>query len=81
MTMQIRVFGPGCARCRTLADNVRTAAGRLGVDASVEEIHDPIQMVALGIMTTPTLVVDGRVVTTGQVPTVEQLEEVLAVPA
>lgn len=81
MTMQIRVFGPGCARCVTLADNARTAVGRMGVDATVEEVHDPVQMVALGIMTTPTLVVDGRVVMSGEVPTIERLEEVLAVPA
>ncbi|MGE5227901.1 MAG: thioredoxin family protein [Planctomycetaceae bacterium] len=79
MTMQIRVFGPGCARCATLADNARTAVDRMGVDATVEEVHDLLQMVALGVMTTPTLVVDGRVVLSGQVLTPEQLEEVLAV--
>jgi small redox-active disulfide protein 2 len=81
MTMQIRVFGPGCSRCATLADNARTAVRRLGVDARVEEVHDLVQMVALGVMTTPTLVVDGRVVLSGQVPTPEQLEEMLSVTA
>lgn len=75
--MQIRVFGPGCYKCEALAENARLAVAKLGIDATVEEIHDLLQMVALGIITTPTLVVDGRVVMSGKVPSVEELQEVL----
>jgi small redox-active disulfide protein 2 len=75
--MQIRVFGPGCYKCQVLAENVRTAVARLEIDATVEEVHDLIQMVALGIITTPTLVVDGRVVMSGKVPSVEELQGIL----
>lgn len=75
--MQIRVFGPGCHRCEVLAENARLAVAKLGIDATVEEIHDLLQMVALGIITTPTLVVDGRVVLSGKVPSVEELQEIL----
>lgn len=75
--MQIRVYGPGCYRCEVLAENARLAVAKLGIEATVEEVHDLLQMVALGIITTPTLVVDGRVVMSGKVPSVEELEEVL----
>jgi small redox-active disulfide protein 2 len=78
MTMQIRVHGPGCYRCEALAENARNAVARSGIDAEVEEVHDLLQMAALGIIATPTLVVDGRIVMSGKVPSVEQLEEVLA---
>jgi len=74
--MQIRVFGPGCYRCEALAENARLAVAKLEIDATVEEVHDLLQMVALGIITTPTLVVDGRVVMSGEVPSVEELQEI-----
>jgi small redox-active disulfide protein 2 len=77
MTMQIRVLGPGCARCRTLAENTGEAVRASGVDAIVEEVHDPMEMVALGILTTPALVIDGELVLAGHVATVPQLQEVL----
>ena len=77
MTMQIRVLGPGCARCRTLAENTVEAVRISGADATVQEVHDPMEMVALGILTTPALVIDGELVLAGHVATVPQLREVL----
>lgn len=78
MTMQIRVLGPGCDRCKTLAENTEEAVRISGVDATVEEVHDPMAIVALGILTTPALVIDGELVLAGHVATVAQLEEVFA---
>lgn len=78
MTMQIRVLGPECARCRTLAENAREAVRTSGVDATVEERHDPMEIVQMGILTTPALVIDGELVLAGHVATVPQLQEVLA---
>jgi small redox-active disulfide protein 2 len=75
MTMEIRVLGPGCARCATLAKNVREAVKASGVDATVEERHDPMETVQMGILTTPALVIDGELVLAGHVATVPQLEE------
>lgn len=77
MPMEIRVFGPGCYRCQTLAERTGDAVRELGIDANIEEIHDPMAIAALGIMTTPALVVNGRLVMAGQVPTVPHLEELL----
>lgn len=78
MTIQIRVLGPGCARCATLADNAREAVQVSGIDATVEEGHDPMEIIALGILTTPALTIDGELVLAGHVPTVPQLQEVFA---
>lgn len=75
MTMEIRVLGPGCARCATLAGNAREAVKASGVDATVEERHDPMEIVQMGILTTPALVIDGELVLAGHVATVPQLEE------
>ena len=78
MTMHIRVMGSGCARCKTLAGNTEEAVRISGVDATVEEVHDPTEIIALGILTTPALVIDGELVLAGHVATVPQLQEVLA---
>ena len=75
MTMEIRVLGSGCARCAALAENAREAVKASGVDATVEERHDPVEIVQMGILTTPALVIDGELVLAGQVATVPQLEE------
>jgi small redox-active disulfide protein 2 len=74
MTMEIRVFGPGCSRCRTLAERTEDAVRELGIDANIEEVHDALSIAALGIMATPALALDGRLVMAGQVPTVVELE-------
>jgi small redox-active disulfide protein 2 len=77
MTMEIRVLGTGCARCATLAENARQAVEAAGVDATVEERHDPMEIVQMGILTTPALVIDGELVLAGHVATVPQLQQVL----
>ncbi len=78
MTMQIRVLGPGCARCKALAENTVEAVRVSGVDATIEEVHDPREMIAMGILTTPALVIDGELVLAGHAATVPQVQEVLA---
>jgi small redox-active disulfide protein 2 len=75
MTMEIRVLGSGCARCATLAENAREAVRASGVDATVEERHDPMEIVRMGILATPALLIDGELVLAGHVATVPQLEE------
>jgi small redox-active disulfide protein 2 len=77
MTLKIEVMGAGCARCVQLADNTTEAVAELGLDASVEEVHDVAQIAAAGIMQTPALVIDGQVMLAGRVPSVSQLKELL----
>lgn len=64
----IEVLGSGCANCRRLEANAREAAAAAGIEAEITHVTDPREIVARGVMSTPGLVIDGRVVSTGRVP-------------
>jgi small redox-active disulfide protein 2 len=68
MTTQIRVLGPGCARCQALYENTLVAVVQFGLDAQVTKVDDMSEMLTRGIMTTPALVVDDVLVMAGDVP-------------
>ncbi len=76
--MKIEVLGPGCANCVRLECNTREAAARAGVDAEIVKITDYGQIASYGIMSTPGLVIDGRVVSYGRVPSVEEVAALIA---
>ena len=63
----VKVLGSGCARCSALEAAVRAALAELGVDTAIEHVTDFMQIAAYGVMTTPALVVDGKVVSFGKV--------------
>lgn len=63
----IKVLGSGCAKCNALEDAVRAALTELGMDTSIDHVTDFTQIAAYGVMTTPALVVDGKVVSYGKV--------------
>lgn len=63
----IKVLGSGCAKCHALEDAVKTALEELDMDATVDHVTDFAQIAAYGVMTTPALVVDGKVVSCGKV--------------
>jgi small redox-active disulfide protein 2 len=68
-TMVVEVLGPGCRRCTELDTVVREAVASAGVAADVRYVTDPAEIVSRGFfMRTPGLVIDGRVVATGRVP-------------
>lgn len=77
--MKIQVFGTGCAKCATAFERVRacvealTASGELPHEVEVEKVEDVMAMLRLGIMTTPAVAVDGRVVATGRIPDANEL--------
>ena len=75
--MLIEVFGSGCAKCKTLEQNARLAADRLGGDHQVVKVTDFAAMAARGILSTPALAVDGQVRFQGRVPGVEELATLL----
>jgi small redox-active disulfide protein 2 len=64
----IEVLGPGCANCRRLEANAREATVLAGVAAEVRKVTDPREIAGWGIMSTPGLVIDGKVVSYGRVP-------------
>ena len=71
--MIIKVLGSGCKRCLTLGDNVAAALGNLGMQAEIVKVTDFAQIAAYGVMSTPGLVVDEKVVSTGKVLTAEEI--------
>jgi small redox-active disulfide protein 2 len=65
---KIEVLGSGCANCKRLEANAREAIGMAGVEAEVEHVGDYARIAGYGVMSTPGLVIDGRVVSSGRVP-------------
>jgi small redox-active disulfide protein 2 len=74
----LQILGPGCAKCHMLANHTEQAAEALGLDFTIEKITDIGGIIAFGIMATPALVVDGKVVVSGRVPTVDSIKALLA---
>ena len=74
----VKVLGSGCANCERLATLVRQALDELGRGEQVEKVTDYAQMAALGIMATPALAVDDRVVLAGRIPTLAAIRDALA---
>ena len=75
--MTIKVLGPGCMNCKTLESRTREALAQLSIPASLEKVEDMKLIASYRIMRTPGLVIDGTVVLSGQVPTVDKLKEIL----
>ncbi|MBI9010470.1 MAG: thioredoxin family protein [Tenericutes bacterium] len=75
--MNIKVLGSGCKNCIRLEKNVLDAINSLGKVATVEHVTDYSDIVSYGVMSTPALVVDGKVLFSGRVPSPKQLMELL----
>ena len=65
----IEVLGPGCANCMRLERAAREAVAMAGVEAEVRHVTDYAEIAARGVLQTPGLVIDGKVVSDGRVPT------------
>lgn len=69
----IKVLGPGCKRCQTTADMLRTEADRLGVAVQIEKITDYAVIAGYGVVSTPGIVIDETLVHAGGLPKPEEL--------
>ena len=63
----VKVLGSGCAKCHALEDAAKAALEELNMDTTIDHVTDFAQIAAYGVMTTPALVVDGKVVSYGKV--------------
>ena len=74
---KIQILGTGCAKCEKLAANAKEAADKLGLDYEMIKVKELNDIMAFGVMTTPGLAVDGKVLTTGKVPSPAEIEKLL----
>ena len=75
--MEIKVLGTGCAKCKSLEKVTRKAVDELNLDATVTKIEDIQKIMEYAVMRTPALVIDEKVVLSGQLPKVAELKELL----
>ena len=71
--MEIQVLGPGCAKCKATVELINTVAKDTGREVAVEKVEDMRRIVGYGVMSTPGVVIAGKVVHAGTVPTREQV--------
>ncbi len=76
--MKIQVVGPGCPRCQLTEKNVLNACAQLDIAADITHVTEMQEIVALGVMRTPAVIIDGRVVLAGKVPSVGELKAILS---
>ncbi len=74
---QLLILGAGCSKCSKLYDVAEQAAKEVGVSYEMNKVTDLKQIMALGIMATPALVVDGNLKVAGRVPSVEEIKRML----
>jgi len=75
--MKIVILGTGCPKCKTLEKVTREAVAELGITADISKEEDIVNIMNYGIMRTPGLVINGKVVLSGQVPSVNQVIELI----
>ncbi|MCA1950969.1 MAG: thioredoxin family protein [Treponema sp.] len=75
--MKVQILGTGCAKCQLLEKNAREAVQELGLAAEFEKVSKIDDIMAMGVMMTPALAVDGMVKAVGKVLTKESIKELL----
>lgn len=72
--MKIQVAGPGCKKCQETEKNVREACAQLNLDAEIIHVTDIKEIAKLGVLFTPAVIVDGKMIISGKLPPVEYLK-------
>jgi len=75
--MEIKILGTGCPKCKTLEKVTRDAVAETGIAATIEKVEDIVKIMEYRVMHTPGLVINGKVVLSGQVPSINQVKEIL----
>lgn len=75
--MDIKILGTGCKKCQQLETVTSAAVADLQLDAVIDKVTDPGEIASWGVMATPALVVDGRVVSVGRIPKADAVRALL----
>ena len=73
--MKIEILGTGCPKCKKLEENARKALEETGKKAEVIKITDINEIIERDVMTTPAIVIDGKVKASGRIPDVEEIKK------
>lgn len=76
--MKVQVLGIGCQRCQELEKRIRDTLAEMNIAAEVEHVKDLKQFAAMGVFLTPGLVIDGKVVLQGKLPSKDELKKLLS---
>ncbi|MFO8055455.1 MAG: thioredoxin family protein [Bacteroidales bacterium] len=75
--MEIKVLGPGCAKCKTTEKAVQEAVNESGKDITITKVDDVMKIMEYGVMRTPAIVVNEKVVSSGKVPSKKELDKII----
>jgi len=75
--MNIKILGTGCPKCKTLEKLTRNAVLEMGLSADIEKVEDIMKIINYGVMSTPALVVDEKIIFSGRVPSPAEIREIL----
>ena len=75
--MEIKVLGTGCPRCKALEKSVFDSLAELDITADVSKVEDIMKIMEYGVMHTPALAINGKIVLSGRVPPVSEIKELL----
>ena len=75
--MEIKVLGPGCPKCKTLESKVINALAEMDVAASVTKVEDIMKIMEYGVISTPGLVINGKVVFSGGIPSTNEIKNLI----
>ena len=79
--MEIKVLGPGCANCKRLYQEAERAVEQSGVPATITKVEAIEEIAAYGILRTPGLVIDGKVVASGRIPLTPEIVTLITTAA
>lgn len=77
LIMEIKVLGTGCAKCKTLEKLTNDVVAETGVTATIEKVEDIYKIMQFGVMSTPALVINKKVVLSGRLPSSAELKEII----
>jgi small redox-active disulfide protein 2 len=75
--MKIEILGTGCSKCQALTLHVKKAVAKKGLFAQIEKVEDIMQIMRYGVTSTPSLVIDGKVVSSGKLLSVDEIVALL----
>lgn len=75
--MEIKVLGTGCPKCKALEKATQDAVAELEIDATIVKEQDIMKIMGYGIMRTPGLVINEKVVLSGRIPSTKELKEII----